>query len=128
MPADPMFPVPLPTRRPAATDPALFVSRLRSAPPAGADPDVRTVAASETGPATSQQDYRRQVGRRVRLVRIGQELSQDNVAASAGVTRNFVSAIERGAQSPDAWRLGKLADALGVSISWLLGQSDSPDR
>lgn len=44
------------------------------------------------------------------------------------MTRNFVSAIERGAQGVDAWRLDKLANALGVSLAWLLGQSDSPDH
>lgn len=128
MPADPTFPVPLPTRRPAGTDPGLFASRLRSAPPAGADPDVRTVADSVPRTAASEDEYRRQVGRRARLVRIGQALAQEEVARSAGLTRNYVSAAERGAQGLDAWRLGKLADALGVSLGWLLGLSDSPDR
>ena len=131
MPADPTIPRPparLPTRRPASTDPDLFASRLRSAPPAGLEPDVSAVAASGSGPATSAQEYRAQVGRRVRLARIGRDFTQDEVAQRAEVTRNFVSAIERGVQGVDAWRLDKLADALGVSLSWLLGHSDSPDR
>lgn len=72
MPADPTFPrpaVPLPTRRPASTDPELFASRLRSAPPAGLDPDVGAVAAAVSRSAGSAQEYRAQVGRRVRLAR-----------------------------------------------------------
>jgi DNA-binding XRE family transcriptional regulator len=131
MPADPTTPrppVPLPTRRPASTDPELFASRLRSAPPAGLDPDVGVVAAAVPRSAGSAQEYRAQVGRRVHLARIGRDLTQDEVARRAAVTRNVVSAIERGAQGLDAWRLDKLADALGVSLSWLLGRSDSPDR
>jgi ribosome-binding protein aMBF1 (putative translation factor) len=131
MPADSPFPrppVPLPTRRPASTDPGRFASRLRSAPPRVLDPGVGEVAASVSRSATSAQDYREQVGRRVRLARVSRDLTQDEVAQRAGVTRNFVSAIERGVQGVDAWRMNKLAGALGVSLSWLLGHSDSPDR
>jgi ribosome-binding protein aMBF1 (putative translation factor) len=96
MPAEPESPRPpagsahLPARRPAASDPALFASRLTSVPPAGVHTDVRTVAASASRPAASEQEYRDQVGRRVRLARIAQGLAQDELARSAGVTRNFV--------------------------------------
>ncbi len=62
-----------------------------------------------------------QVGRRVRLARINQDLSQDDVAnRTTDVSRNLVSAIERGAQGLDAWRLRQVADALGVNPAWLL--------
>ena len=85
--------------------------------------DVTAVLGTSVEPL-SDQDYRRQVGKRVRLVRIGADLSQDEVAAKAGLTRNFVSAIERGAQGLDAWRLRLLADALGVAPAWLLGLTE----
>ncbi len=133
-PTDPMpdrspaAPVPLPTRRPAATDRGLFASRLRSAPPAGADPDFRAVAGSVPRAAATVQEYREQVGRRIRLARSGAALTQDEVAARAGVTRNFVSAVERGTQGLDAWRLGQVADTLEVTLAWLLGRSDDPAR
>ena len=42
--------------------------------------------------------YRRAVGKRIRVWRVLHDRSQDELAAEAGVTRNFVSAIERGAQ------------------------------
>lgn len=64
------------------------------------------------------------VGKRLRVRRIWLEFSQEEVATRAGVTRNFVSAIERGAQGLDAFRLGQIADALDVSLIWLL---DGPD-
>jgi DNA-binding XRE family transcriptional regulator len=50
---------------------------------------------------------RREVGRRLRFRRLWLRLSQDELAGRAQVTRNFVSAIERGAQGLDAWRRGR---------------------
>lgn len=69
-------------------------------------------------------EYRRLVGKRVRMERVWQDLSQDEVAAKAGVTRNFVSAIERGVQGLDAYRLQMLADALGVNFEDLMAADD----
>jgi transcriptional regulator with XRE-family HTH domain len=77
-----------------------------------------------TGVDAGELDMRREVGRRTRLRRIWLERSQDQVATKAGVTRNFVSAVERGGQGLDAWRLRLLADALGVSLLWLLTGPD----
>lgn len=67
---------------------------------------------------------RRQIGRRVYMRRVWLGLNQQEVADRAGVTRNFVSAIERGAQGLDAWRLWALADGLGGTLSWLLTGPD----
>ncbi len=69
-------------------------------------------------------EYRRLVGKRVRMERVWQDFSQDEVAAKAGVTRNFVSAIERGVQGLDAYRLRMLADALGVNSEDLMAADD----
>lgn len=67
--------------------------------------------------------FRAEVGWRLRALRAWDGgLSQDELAARAGVTRNFVSAVERGAQGVDAWRLWRLANALGVSLGLLLCQ------
>ncbi len=69
-------------------------------------------------------EYRRLVGKRVRMERVWQDLSQDEVAAKAGVTRNFVSAIERGVQGLDAFRLRNVADALGLTFEDLMATDD----
>lgn len=69
-------------------------------------------------------EYRRLVGKRVRMERVWQDFSQGEVAAKAGVTRNFVSAIERGVQGLDAYRLRMLADALGVNFEDLMAADD----
>jgi transcriptional regulator with XRE-family HTH domain len=67
---------------------------------------------------------RQQIGRRVYMRRVWLRLSQQQVADRAGLSRNFVSAVERGAQSLDAWRLWNLADALGGTLDWLLTGPD----
>jgi transcriptional regulator with XRE-family HTH domain len=68
--------------------------------------------------------YRRAVGKRIRVWRVVNERSQDELAAEAGVTRNFVSAIERGAQGLDAIRLRRLAMAMDMSLAELLADPD----
>ncbi|HZB49837.1 MAG TPA: helix-turn-helix transcriptional regulator [Mycobacteriales bacterium] len=81
------------------------------------------------------QAFRRTVGLRIRVWRVMHDRSQDDLARSAGVTRNFVSAIERGAQGLDAVRLRRLAVAMGVELAELLAEPDpvpdpvpDPDR
>jgi transcriptional regulator with XRE-family HTH domain len=65
-------------------------------------------------------ELRKQVGRRLLGRRVWLGLSQVEVASRARVSRNFVSAIERGVQGLDAWRLWAVADALGLGLDWLL--------
>ena len=68
--------------------------------------------------------YRRAVGKRIRVWRVLHDRSQDQLAADAGVTRNFVSAIERGAQGLDAVRLRHLAAAMDMSLAELLADPE----
>ena len=111
-------------RRPAGSpDLDHFRPRLRSAPPA-IDNDVRVAALLVTQSPESDDEYRAQLGRRVRLARVGRDDSQVQVAERAGLARNWVSAIERGAITLDAWRLLRLAGSLGVSLPWLLGVTE----
>lgn len=71
--------------------------------------------------------FRAELGWRLRKLRTwDDDLSQDELAARAGVTRNFISAIERGAQGLDARRLLRIADALGVPMSAPLCQEPLP--
>lgn len=73
--------------------------------------------------------FRRTVGLRIRVWRVIHEQSQDDLARAAGVTRNFVSAIERGAQGLDAVRLRRLAVAMGIELAELLADpAPAPQR
>ncbi|HVD27583.1 MAG TPA: helix-turn-helix transcriptional regulator [Mycobacteriales bacterium] len=73
---------------------------------------------------TGDAAYRRAVGKRIRVWRVLHDRSQDELAASAGVTRNFVSAIERGARGLDAVRLRRLAAAMGMDLADLLADPE----
>jgi len=64
----------------------------------------------------------REFGHRVRVQRvISGDLTQEQLAARAGVTRNVVSAVERGEQCPNLVRARRLAAALGVPLTVLTG-------
>ena len=77
-----------------------------------------------TGSVCTDQDpygerlFRRDVGSRIRAQRSLRNLRQEELAEQAGVSRNFVSAVERGTQRLDAWRLRHLA--LNCELGWLL--------
>ena len=70
--------------------------------------------------------YRRAVAKRIRVWRAAEDSTQDELAVAAGVTRNFVSAIERGAVGLDAVRLRRLATAMQMPLADLL--ADPPGR
>jgi transcriptional regulator with XRE-family HTH domain len=79
------------------------------------------VADPQNAPDTAEEAlFRRTVGKRIRVWRVLNDLSQDDLARAAGVTRNFVSAIERGAQGLDAVRLRRLANAMRIDLGTLL--------
>jgi HTH-type transcriptional regulator / antitoxin HipB len=62
----------------------------------------------------------RRLGKRVRLLRLTREMTQDQLAAAAGMSRSFVSLIEHGAHGVDVVRLLRLATALDVPLTELI--------
>lgn len=65
-------------------------------------------------------EFLRVLGRRVRLLRLARELTQDQVADSAGMSRSFVSLIEKGCHGVDVVRLLRLAGVFGMPLVELL--------
>jgi len=63
----------------------------------------------------------RGLGRRVRILRLTREMTQDDLAVAAGMSRSFVSLIEKGTHGVDVVRLLRLAAALDVPLAELLG-------
>jgi len=64
-------------------------------------------------------DRRKQVGSRIRELRISQELSQEALGLEAGMSRNMIIGIEWGRRSVAYERLWDIADVLGVDMSEL---------
>jgi transcriptional regulator with XRE-family HTH domain len=71
--------------------------------------------------------YLRGLGRRVRLLRLTREMSQEQLATASGMSRNFVSSIERGAHGVDVVRLLRLAGALKVDIGQIVSDPDTKE-
>jgi putative transcriptional regulator len=61
---------------------------------------------------------------RLRVARAERDLSQDQLARAAGVSRQTISSIEKGQYTPSALLAFRLAEALGMSVErlfWLEG-------
>jgi transcriptional regulator with XRE-family HTH domain len=75
---------------------------------------------------TTEGEYRRQVGRRIRLRRAALGLLQRQVAEKSGTAQSAVAQFERGELGLDTWRLLLIADALEVPPEWLLSRDGGP--
>src|SRR5690348_1507474 len=64
-----------------------------------------------------------EVGRRIRLQRLARGLSQTELGNELGVTFQQVQKYEKGANRVGAGRLSRIAEALDVSVSQLLGDT-----
>lgn len=61
----------------------------------------------------------KQFGKRVRELRLGKGLSQEELAFKSGVHRTYLGGIERGERNPSLKNVAALAKALGVTLSEL---------
>ncbi|GAY18735.1 helix-turn-helix domain-containing protein [Mycobacterium sp. shizuoka-1] len=68
---------------------------------------------------------RREVGGRIRTLRIARGLTQEQLALRSGVTRNVLIDLEHGKRGVLYERLFDIADALEISVALLV--SDSQD-
>lgn len=59
---------------------------------------------------------KRDLGQRVKSLREQNNLTQKELAKSAGITRNYISSIETGRYSPSLETLQKIANALEVTV------------
>ncbi len=62
----------------------------------------------------------RQMGRRLRKLRIAKKLSQATLAKRANLSREYVNKIEAGRYDPPLSTINALAKALGVPVTELL--------
>lgn len=66
-------------------------------------------------------DLRVSFGLAVRRVRTERGMSQEHLAAAAGLDRTYVSGLERGKRNPTLTTQQRLATALGVRVVDLIG-------
>jgi transcriptional regulator with XRE-family HTH domain len=67
-------------------------------------------------------------GHVVREARLGQRLTQEQLAFSAGLNRNYVMAIEAGRRKPSLITIFSLAKGLQLSPSVLISRTDQQLR
>lgn len=67
------------------------------------------------------------LGKRIRLARIRQGISQAELAKTIGISKTSMNQIEAGATDPRASRITALARALQCSTDYLLGITDPDD-
>jgi transcriptional regulator with XRE-family HTH domain len=63
------------------------------------------------------------LGERVRRERLERELTLDELANRAGVSRSMISAVESGGKAPTIVVLHRIATGLGIGMSRLMGES-----
>lgn len=64
------------------------------------------------------------VGANIRRLRRARGLSQEALAAEAGMSMRYLAGLERGEENPSLAFLVRLAEALGVEPAKLLSASD----
>lgn len=62
----------------------------------------------------------RQLGKRIRAMRLDRGWSQDHLGFLIDVEQTYISAVERGVYSPSFAKIVELADAFEVSLSEFL--------
>lgn len=67
-----------------------------------------------------------EVGRTIRGLRQKAQMTLDELAQGAGVSRSLVSQVERGIATPSLTTLRRIAGVLGVPIAALFAGADSP--
>lgn len=65
-------------------------------------------------------DVRKDFGKHLRQLRVGQGLTQEELAGRAGMHFTYIGQIERGIRNPSLVNIKKLAKALNVSGGKLL--------
>ena len=65
-----------------------------------------------------------EIGRRIKASRINKRFTLEQLANQTGFTRGYLSRIEKSEKSPPLSTLGIIARALGITISFLVGEEE----
>jgi transcriptional regulator with XRE-family HTH domain len=67
------------------------------------------------------------VGDRIRQQRQNLDLTQEKLAKAANISKGFLSDVETNTRNPSAEYLLRIANALGVSLDYLMKGGDEPE-
>jgi transcriptional regulator with XRE-family HTH domain len=70
---------------------------------------------------------RGRLARKLRLLRVAREWSQEDLADASGLHRTYISLLERSMCSATLDNLERLANSFGISLSELFDATDSAD-
>src|SRR5262245_6778508 len=79
----------------------------------------------EIGPLS---ELLRRFGDHLRELRLKRKVSQEKLAADAGLHRTYVSSVERGERNISLENIDKLASALNVSLTEMMPRQDTKRR
>lgn len=65
------------------------------------------------------------IGKNIRTLRIEKEMKQNTLADELNISRQTISAYERGISLPDIYSLMRIADYFGISLDELTGRGSS---
>ncbi len=66
------------------------------------------------------------MGARVRALRRERGLTIEQIAAATGLTKGFISQLERDSTSPSLSSIARICDALGVRLSHIFERDPAP--
>ena len=94
----------------------------RTAPSTDRHPVIHTEV-SRSGAASAQMSHTVQIGARLRKSRLLRGLSIEQVASSTGLTKGFISQLERDLTSASVASLIRICEAVGISVGSLFEPS-----
>jgi len=77
---------------------------------------------------STEQRYMREIGERIRLARAQQQLSQDELALRAGLSRSHISKLEHAQYDPQLVTLYRISQALKLTFQDLVTPPEIDDK
>jgi transcriptional regulator with XRE-family HTH domain len=68
----------------------------------------------------SEKAYLKQIGNRIRELRLDADLSQEKLSFACNLDRTYIGSVERGERNISVINLRKIAQALNIEVSILL--------
>ena len=81
-------------------------------------PTAHVVYSQHNGPMATQKE----IGQRIVESRKSKKMTQEDLAGLADMDRSYLSEVENGYKNLSVSSLQRIAEALGVKASWLLGE------